>query len=62
MSTQMLICLCIFAFMLVSFLLAKIPLGVTASCVAILLTVTKCVEAAVFWAVSVMPIPSSSQV
>lgn len=46
MSTQMLICLCIFAFMLVSFLLAKIPLGVTASCVAILLTVTKCVEAA----------------
>lgn len=32
--------------MLVSFLLAKIPLGVTASCVAILLTVTKCVEAA----------------
>ena len=44
MSTQMLICLCIFVFMLVSFLLAKIPLGVTASCVAILLTVTKCVE------------------
>lgn len=45
MNTQMVLCLCIFLFMLASFLLGKIPLGATASCVAILLALTKCVEA-----------------
>ena len=45
MNTQMMICLLLFVFMLVSFLMAKIPLGVTASIVAILLAVTHCVAA-----------------
>ena len=45
MNTQMMICLLLFVFMLISFLMAKIPLGVTASIVAILLAVTHCVAA-----------------
>ena len=45
MTTQMIICIGLFVAMLVSFLLGKIPLGVTAGATAALLVVTGCTEA-----------------
>lgn len=45
MTPQMLTCIALFVFMLVSFLMAKIPLGVTAGITAALLVLTGCTEA-----------------
>lgn len=45
MNTQMIICLLLFVFMLVNFLLAKLPLGVIAGTTAALLVITGCTEA-----------------
>ena len=45
MSTQMLICIILFVFMLVNLLLAKLPLGVIAGTTAALLVLTGCTEA-----------------
>ena len=45
MTTQMLICIAVFICMLVSFLIGKIPLGVTAGTAAALLVLTGCTEA-----------------
>ena len=46
MNTQMIICILLFVAMLISFLAAKLPLGVTAGTVAVLLVLTKCTEPA----------------
>ena len=40
MNTQMIICILLFIAMLISFLIAKLPLGVTAGTVAALLVLT----------------------
>lgn len=45
MNSQMIICLLLFVFMLVNFLLAKLPLGVIAGTTAALLVITGCTEA-----------------
>ncbi|MBS5603079.1 MAG: anion permease [Enterocloster asparagiformis] len=44
MNTQMIICILLFIAMLISFLIAKLPLGVTAGTVAALLVLTNCTE------------------
>ncbi len=48
MTTQIAICLIIFLAMVVSFILGKVPLGITAGTAAILLVWTKCITPATF--------------
>ena len=45
MTLQMGICIALFVAMLISFLLGKLPLGVTAGTTAALLVITGCTEA-----------------